>query len=141
MLRLTHIVVLALVAALGVQSYRLQGAQGERDILALEKSERTKRDIEREARNFGNVERTNEEHRAAAVRAGAVVVRGNAASGIRVKPAAPAGSRDESTVCFDRGQLDAAIAEYAGRLTGIAREGEALAAAYRACRAWALDVR
>jgi hypothetical protein len=142
-----------LVLAIGVQSYRLQGAQAERDILAVEKTERIRRDAMREATNLRNRERTDEEYSAARRRAGAVVVRLNG-PGIRA-PEIKAVSGNESSVCFDRGrfvealtgwvQRDAArlaelLAGIRERLTDDARAGEEVAAAYRACRAFTLSL-
>lgn len=137
-------VLLALVVALGVQSYRLQGAQAERDLLALEKQERLARDQRAALAAMKNKERTDEEYAAARRRATAVVVRsGNAAGGIRrYTPPAPPG-RDDATVCFSRDVLEREIASLAermaGRATDLARAGEDLGAAYRACRAFVRD--
>lgn len=142
-----------LVLAIGIQSYRLQGAQGERDILALEKTERLRRDAMREATNLRNRERTDEEYSAARRRASSVVVRHDG-PGIRA-PQIKAPGGDESTLCFDRGRLAEALAGWvqrdAARLTELlrgvgerstehARAGEEVAAAYRACRAFTLSL-
>lgn len=151
--------ILMLTAIAGVQTYRLQGAQAERDQLALEKVERAKRDAMREATNLRNRERTDEEFAAARGRAALVVVRGNAARVDAGKPIDVAGGGDGAVACFDRGRLNAELAGWverhaAGlsavltgtaqsgneRFTAIAREGEGVAADYRACRAWALNL-
>ncbi len=149
------VVFLLVLGALGVQTYRLQGAKAERDILALEKVERTKRDAMREAANLKNKERTDEETSAARKRAASVVVRLN---GPGIKPSQPvdvAAGDNDPVACFDRGRLNNelngwlertgqrltdVLQRHAGRLEGIAREGEGVAADYRACRAWALNL-
>lgn len=155
-----ELLIASLVVAIGVQSYRLHSAQTERDVLALEKTERARRDAMRDTQNVKNKERTDEETTAARRRAAAVVVRSKPAT--RVDPGKPvdvAGGGDESLACFDRGRLNAELAGWverhaaglseflAGiaqlgdqRFTGIAREGEGVAADYRACRAWALNL-
>jgi hypothetical protein len=142
-----------LVLAIGVQSYRLQGAKAERDILALEKTERLRRDAMREATNLRNRERTDEEYAAARRRAGAVVVRVNG-PGIRA-PQIPAGSSDEGSICLDGRSLAEELSgwvqrdgERLGKLlerirqrsTGNAQAGEEVSAAYRACRAFTLSL-
>jgi hypothetical protein len=156
-----EILIAALVVAIGVQSYRLQGTQAERDILVVEKTERARRDAMRETQNVKNKERTDEETTAARGRAAVVVVRGKPA-GTGIKPGKPidiAASGDDAIVCFDRRRLNAELAGWLerhvaglnaafsataelgnGRFTTIAREGEGVAADYRACRAWALNL-
>jgi hypothetical protein len=151
------ILVLALVSALGVQTYRLQGKEAERAALAQEKVERERRDALRAAANQRNKERTDEEHAAARARAAAVRVRVNPSAGIVAGPAPvlAAGRDGGPAVCLDRGRINQELAEFsrrhaegvaeaarrhAERLEGIAREGEAVAAGYRACRAWALSL-
>ena len=132
-----------LVVSVGIQSYRLQGAQGERDLLALEKTERIRRDAMRDITNLKNKERTNEEDAAARRRAAAVVVRVEG-PGIKYVPPAFPGSGDESTASFYRRILDeelaAAAQRNADRHTELARAGEDLAAAYRACRGYTLNL-
>ena len=132
-----------LLVSLGVQSYRLQGTQSERDLLQLENTERARRDGMRDMANLKNKERTDEEDAAARRRAAAVVVRVEG-PGIKYVPTAPAGSGDESTPSFYRRLLDeglaAAAQRSADRHTELAREGESLAAAYRACRGYTLNV-
>lgn len=156
-----------LVSALGVQTYRLRGAEldlvamtGKRDLLALEKTERARRDGMRDMQNLKNRERTNEEYAAALRRAAAVVVRGEPAGG--VVPGAGiklAAGGDPATGCIDRGRLDAELAGWvewhaAGlnnllarisrrgdeAFTRTAREGEGLAASYRGCRVYTLNL-
>lgn len=158
-MRIAAYIIGALLIALGVQTYRLHTAQGERDLLALEKTERTKRDAMRDASNIRNRERTDEEDAAAHRRAAVVVVRGKPAGINPGKPVNVATGGDEPIACFDRGRLNAELAgwveRHAGalsaalaataqlgdqRFTGVARTGEGVAADYRACRAWALNL-
>src|SRR4051812_28748382 len=100
-----EILIALLLVAIGLQSYRLQGAQAERDILALEKTERARRDAMRDTQNVKNKERTDEETTAARRRAAAVVVRSKPAGIDPGKPVDVAGGSDESIACFDRGRL------------------------------------
>lgn len=138
-----EILIALLLAAVGVQSYRLQGVQGERDILQLEKTERARRDGMRDMTNLKNRERTNEEDATARRRAAAVVVRVEA-PGIKYVPTAAPGSGDESSAIFYRGLLEQELAasaqRSADRHTELARAGEDLAAAYRACRGYTLNL-
>lgn len=146
-----------LVVAIGVQSYRLQGVQGERDILVLEKADRIKRDAMREATNLRNKERTDAESAAARKRAAVVVVHAEPAKGI-VSGSIPALGSDATAVCFDRGRLDQELAGWVERhatrldralaaiarsgderFTGVAREGEDLASSYRGCRVFTVN--
>ena len=138
------LVIAGLLMALGMQSYRLQGAQGERDLLALEKTKRQRRDALRDSANAKNKERTDEEHASARRRAATSVVR---VDGPGIKPretVEPAGSGNDPIACFDRGKLNQELAGFLGRhaerLSGIAREGEGVAADFRACKAWALSL-
>lgn len=130
------------MVAVGVQSYRLQGTQAERDILTLEKTERARRDAMRDVANMKNKERTDAEYATAKRRAALARVR---LDGPGIRPATElAGGGDERIACFDRGRLNEELAgfveRHAGRLSAVAGEGEGLAAALRACRAWALNV-
>jgi hypothetical protein len=150
---------LAVLAALGVQSYRLQGAQAARDLLVLEKVERLKRDAMREAQNLKNKERTDEEYAAARRRAAVASVRPQPTVGIVTGKIESAGSSSESAVCFGRRELDEELAGFAERnaerltefaselarrnaerLGGVARESEEVSAAYRACRTYTLNL-
>src|SRR3954467_9835346 len=108
-------VVLALIAALGVQSYRLLGVQSARDKLALEKAERITRDAMRETQNVKNKERTDEEFLAARGRARTVVVRQPAEGISGPAKVELAGSSDESTTCFGGRELSAAVTDWAKR--------------------------
>jgi hypothetical protein len=149
---------LAIVVALGVQTYRLQGVKAERDMLALEKSERATRDAMRAAQNVRNKERTNEEYAAARRRAQLAGVQSKPAeriSTVRIET----GSGAEPTTCYGRRELDEELAGFAERtasrldkviaellrrnaerLGGVAKPGEEVAAAYRACRAYVLNL-
>lgn len=141
----TIVLILGILAvSVGIQTYRIQGLRAERDQLQLADTERRRRDAMRDVQAIKNRERTNEEHAAARKRAARVVVRGNAAPGIKFVPAPAAGVREQpNTVCFDRDVLErelAALADrMAGRATELARAGEDLAAAFRACRAFTLN--
>jgi len=137
------LVIAGLFLALGVQSYRLQGALGERDLLALEKTERQRRDALREAQNLRNNERTDEEHIASRKRAATAVVRVDG-PGIKPRETVPTNGDNDPIACFDRRKLNEELAGFIGRhaerLSGIAREGEGVAADFRACKAWALSL-
>lgn len=149
------IIIGLLVAALGVTYHLLTVAEHERDVLALEKKERATRDAMRDATNLRNKERTDAETVAARRRAAAVVVRATPAGINPGKPFNAAGGGDGAVLYFDRGRFDDELAGWAaraaGRLTavlrrdaerleGVARAGEGVAADYRACRAWALNL-
>jgi hypothetical protein len=133
-----------LVLALGIQSYRLQGAQGEVQVLRVEAKARQERDALRELQNLKNKERTDEEHLAARRRASTSVVRVDG-PGIKPKPTVESSTGGPDPIaCFDRGKLNQELAglieRHAERLSGIAREGEGVASDYRACKAWAVGV-
>lgn len=155
-----EILIALLVAAVGVQSYRLLSAEGERDILVVEKTERERRDAMRDSQNAKNRERTDEETTAARKRAAVVVVRGDP-GGTGIKPGQPfvAGGGNSPVACFDRGRLDQELAGWVerharsistalsavarigdSRFTEVAREGEGVAADYRACRAYTMNL-
>lgn len=128
------------LGALGVQSYRLQGVQGTLSVLQTQVKARDAADAKQALANQRNKERTDEEYRNAKHRA--ALARVSVKSTAEPIPAAP-GSGDQPTVSFDRGQLNAELAGFterlAERLSGIAVAGEKVAAAYRACRVWALE--
>jgi hypothetical protein len=132
-----------LVLALGIQSYRLQGAQGEVQVLTVEARARQERDALRELQNLKNKERTDEEYLAARKRASNSVVRVDG-PGIKPRETVPSTSGPDPIACFDRGKLNQELAglieRHAERLSGIAREGEGVASDYRACKAWAVGV-
>lgn len=136
---------LAVLGALGVQSYRLLGTQDEFKLYKQEQEaqehERQQEDARRVAFDRFNQRKSDEDYRAALARIPAAGVRVDPVHREAVPAAAP-GVSEESTVCFDRGVLNREIAGYferlAARLSGIAREGEEVAAAYRSCRGWAL---
>jgi hypothetical protein len=144
-----------LVLALGIQSYRLQGAQGEVQVLTVEARARQERDALRELQNLKNKERTDEEHLAARRRASTSVVRVDG-PGIRpFQPKQPTPGSDQAISCVTGRQLDEAVAGIAQRAserlagvlrrdgerrTGDAREAEGVAADFRACKAWAVGV-
>jgi hypothetical protein len=132
-----------LVLALGIQSYRLQGAQGEVQVLTVEAKARQERDALRELQNLKNKERTDEEYLAARKRALNSVVRVDG-PGIKPRETVPSQSGPDPIACFDRGKLNEELAglyeRLSQRLTGIAREGEGVAADYRACQAWAVGL-
>lgn len=128
------------LGALGVQSYRLQGVRGTLSVLQTQVKARDTADAKQALVNQRNKERTDEEYIAARRRA--------ALARVSVKPAAEpivaaTGSGDDATACFDRGRLNNELTGFFGRvaerLSAIAESGEEVAAAYRACRAWALE--
>jgi hypothetical protein len=154
-----EIAMLLLVAALGIQSYKLLGAQGE---LAVheERIEAEKRYQAAVAlQNLKNKERTDEEYSTALRRARALSLRVEPAPAIQPGTLTPPASGDDAAFCLDReraaeeltgfverhaGRLSALIAavsrRHAERLAGNAVAGEEVAAAYRACRAFAVGL-
>jgi hypothetical protein len=139
---LTPYLILAVVIAFGLLSWRLAVVTGQRDVLQVEAKARQDRDALRELQNLKNKERTDEEHASARRRAASSVVRVDG-PGIKPKPTVESStSGNDPIACFDRGKLNEELAGYFGRLaerlSGIAREGEGLAADYRACQAWAV---
>jgi hypothetical protein len=133
-----------LVLALGIQSYRLQGAQGEVQVLQAEAKARQDRDALRELQNLKNKERTDEEYLAARKRRASTSVVRVDGPGIKPRETVPSQSGPDPIACFDRGKLNEELAglyeRLSQRLTGIAREGEGVAADYRACQAWAVGL-
>jgi hypothetical protein len=141
---LTPYLVLLVVIVLGLLSWRLAVVTGQRNVLVAEAKAREERDALRELQNLKNKERTDEEHLAARRRAATSVVRVDG-PGIRPRETVqPSGSGNDPIACFDRGKLNEELAglieRAAERLSGIAREGEGVAADYRACQAWALGL-
>jgi len=141
---LTPYLVLLVVIVIGALGWRLAVVTGQRDVLQTEKTERERRDAMRDAANAKNKERTDEEHASARRRAASSVVR---VDGPGIKPretVQPAGSDDDPIACFDRRKLNEELAGFLGRhaarLSGIAREGEGVAADFRACKAWAVSL-
>ena len=139
---LTPYLVLVVVIAFGLLSWRLAVVTGQRDVLVVEAKAREERDALRELQNLKNRERTNEEYLAASRRASNSRVRVEG-PGIRAT-VEPAGSGDQTIACFDRGKLNQELAgffeRHGERLTGVAKSGEGVAAAFRACQAWAVGL-
>jgi hypothetical protein len=141
---LTPYLVLLVVIAFGLLSWRLAVVTGQRDVLVVEAKAREERDALRELQNLKNRERTNEEYLAATKRAGNSRVRVEG-PGIRPRETVEsAGSGNDPVACFDRRKLNEELAglyeRHAERLTGIAKSGEGVAAAFRACQAWAVGL-
>jgi hypothetical protein len=152
------IVIALLCAALGVQSYRLQGAQGRIVVFEEREAAQLRDKARRDAANFRNKERTDEEDRAARKRAGSVVVRAEPSTRIAVGTLVPR-SRDAAAECISRGDVDRVVADFerehaagldaviaavsqrhAAEATHVARDAEGVAAAYRACRGFTLGL-
>lgn len=142
-----------LVLAIGVQSYRLQGAKGELAVFHEREAAQKREQAFRELQAIKNKERTDAQYDADLRRARAAGVRDSGAPVVADKPAVTLGG-DEPTVCFERGRLERELAEWAGRaaaglgavagrnaerLGGDAQSGEAVSAAYRACQAFVLS--
>jgi hypothetical protein len=140
---LTPYLVLLVVIVLGLLSWRLAVVTGQRNVLVAEAKAREERDALRELQNLKNKERTDEEHASARRRASTSVVRVDG-PGIKPRETVPSQSGPDPIACFDRGKLNQELAglieRAAERLSGIAREGEGVAADYRACQAWALGL-
>jgi len=140
---LTPYLVLLVVIVIGVLGWRLAVVTGQRDVLEAYKTHRIREDAARDMANLRNKERTDEEHIAARKRAATAVVRVDG-PGIKPRETVPPGSGDDPIACFDRRKLNEELAgllnRHAERLSGIAREGEGVAADFRACKAWALSL-
>jgi hypothetical protein len=140
---LTPYLVLLVVIVLGLLSWRLAVVTGQRNVLVAEAKAREERDALRELQNLKNKERTDEEHASARRRASTSVVRVDG-PGIKPRETVPSQSGPDPIACFDRGKLNQELAglieRAAERLSGIAREGEGVAADYRACQAWAVGL-
>lgn len=150
-----EILIAVLVASCGVL-YHLWTVDADKvTLLETQIAERQKRDEMRLDTNRKNKERTDAENDAARKRAAAIVVR---LTGPGIKPgksfAAPA-SGDAAAACIDGGRLGAELDGWAtrtasrltevlrrdaGRSEDVARAGEGVAADYRSCRAWALNL-
>lgn len=121
----------------GIQTYRLKGTRDELKAVQVEAAtqerERETETAREKAFNEYNKRRTDEDYRAALARAATASVHMPAPSPGPVAEAGPSRSGVEPAACFDGGILEQ-------ELTALAREGEALAAAYRACRVWALGL-
>jgi hypothetical protein len=139
---LTPYLILIVVIAFGLLSWRLAVVTGQRDVLQVEAKAREERDALRELQNLKNRERTNEEYAAATKRAVNSRVRVEG-PGIRPRETV-AGSGDQTIACFDRGKLNEELAglyeRLSQRLTGIAQSGEGVSAAFRSCQAWAVGL-
>jgi hypothetical protein len=140
---LTPYLILIAVIAFGILSWRLAVVTGQRDVLQVEAKARQDRDALRELQNLKNKERTDEEHLAARRRASTSVVRVDG-PGIKPRETVPTNGGPDPIACFDRRKLNEELAglieRHAERLSGIAREGEGVAADFRACKAWAVGV-
>lgn len=131
------------LAAAGVQTYRLQGSQNTVALMEQDKEQAAENERLRVKQNVRLKERIDEDDRAARARAAASIVRVEPAPG-QTGISAPAGFGQEPAVCFDGRKLDQELAGYherlAARLTGIAQSSESVAAAFRSCKGWALDL-
>lgn len=132
----------AVSAIAGVQSYRLQGAQGTIALLELEKSEQVKDQLEQAAANQRNKERTDAQYKLDMAAARTVGVRVGSDRQF-VKPA-PTGGSETELACFSADELNRELTAWAGRVaerfSGAAIAAEEVAAAYRSCKAWALSL-
>lgn len=131
----------AVLGALGIQTFRLQGTQAS---YALYKQERESQDRERQteaARQASfdafNKRKTDEAYRAAVARAGTPGLRKPTA-----QIAAPAGSSDR--ICVGRGELNTELSGYAGRehirFERLLEQSRKLLAAFNACKSWAVGL-
>lgn len=143
-----------LCVAIGVQSYRLQGAKAEVAVFEERQAAQIREQAYRELQAIKNKERTDAQYELDLRRARAVVVRDSGAPVVAGEPTVTLGG-DEPTVCFERGRLERELAGWAGRaaaglgqlaarnadrLAGDAQSGEAVAAAFRACQAFVLNL-
>lgn len=116
----------------GVQTYRLNDAQHEIDM-------RNELDRLRARQDDLNRSRTDAQYKRDLAAAHAAGVRAATAEFITRQ----AGGSAEELACFRAGELDAELTAWSGRLaerlTGVARQAEAIAAAYRACQAYVLN--
>lgn len=139
-----EILIIALLGACGVQSYRLLGTQGE---FAVYKTERESQDREnaRESAMTAsfdkfNERRSNEELHAARAAATSASLRPPAIPSFAADPS-QAGVGNGSTVCADVGELDQAFSGFARRelerREKLLRVSLEILAYWRSCRAWA----
>lgn len=135
-------VMLVLAVALGVQSYRLQGAQGKIALFEAADTARVRAAAIAALHALKNKERTDAQYTLDLAAAHARGVRVGSDRQF-VKPA-PTGGSEGELACFDAGELDRELAAWAGRLagrlSGSARAAEEVAAAFRSCKAWALNL-
>lgn len=127
----------------GVQTYRLQGAKAEIAVMKTERKAQEAAAAVRAGQDLKNKERTDEEYAAAQRRATSARVRVEFAPSPAI-PAPAAGSGDQDLECYSRRALDSELAGWVERgnqrFTRIAQEGEAVAAAFRSCKAYVLGL-
>lgn len=149
-----------LIAFASLQSYRLRGALGDIKVYKEREAAQLREQQGRALANLRNKERADEDFNAGRTRADNVVVREKSAAVITVRVRTPAaGSSAGAAACYGGRELDdelAAIArrhaEGSNRVLGelaalhragaerVAREGEIVAAAFRSCRTYALNI-
>lgn len=138
------LVFLAVLGALGVQSYRLQGTQA---TLKLERSEAEAQEKERQteaarhkAFDTWNKRKTDEQYARDVAAAHSAGLRLGTDTTTAFLPPAPAGS-DQSAVCVGRRELNEELSGWAGREHGrfeaLYRKGLLVLASFRACKTWA----
>lgn len=135
---------LAVLGALGVQSYRLQGTQGEYRSYKLEAEAQEKERQTEVARTAAfdrfNKRRTDETYRADLARiARGGLLKPSDQSTAEIAPAT--GGGDQAAVCFGRRELNSELSGFAqrerDRLEELLGTSLKVLAAYRACKSWA----
>lgn len=131
------------LAFAGVQSYRLQSAQGQIALYKLEEKNRQEVAAREALHQLRNKERTDAQLRNDLRAAHAAGVRLGVKQGEFVHPRA-AGSADSEVACYDLRELNTELGGWAERVVerfrAVAQQAEEVAAAYRACRDYALDL-
>lgn len=147
----------ALVAVIATETVMLTSAWGKIDVFEEREAAQKREQARRDMHNIQSKERANESRVAARKRASTVVVR-HGPSTITVGTLVPR-SDNKAAECVTRGDLDAAVADFAvehaegladvvaevsrrlaAEATVAAREFEAGFADYRSCRAYAIEV-
>lgn len=150
------ILLTTLVLMWGIQTYRLQGAKGQIALYEYQQAQQKSNQAKQELANLRNKERTDEEYASAKRRAATVIVRSKPRT-IIASQAPSTGGNNQPSGCVTRGEIDRTLTEFAREhaagltaiyadfsqrhaveATAAVQQLESLAAAYRACRAFAI---
>lgn len=150
-----EIAIAVLVALLALQTQHVSIVKEKLKVETTLREAREKRDSMRLAQRKQAKRTADEEYKGSRGRAGSVRVR-NDSTGIKPGDVRGLpGSNNESTICFERGKLveeltgwaerdatrlSAILERQRERSTGVARQGEEVAAAYRSCRTFTLNL-
>lgn len=133
-------------AAWTLQGWRLgtqlQHAKGEIALFEAADKERERASALAAANNLKNKERTDAQYKIDVAAAHARGVR--VGSDRQFVKSAPTASSERELACFDAGELDRELSAWAERVAGRfnvgVRQAEEVAAAFRSCQAWALNL-